>query len=925
MRKSIFLSLVLFLSTTILFSQKKVLDHTVYDSWKSLTNTNVDDKGNVITSLIAPQEGDTTLFIQRIDPKNSKLGSSKTFERVTSYRLSSDGRWTIALIKAPLAERRQARIDKKKKEDMPQDSLLIIDNLTFETYKIPGVKSYKTANEFNSHITYTVSSTNDSIKNSAKQKDVLILHNLLTQEEDSFRNSKEHIFNKYGNSFVVIIEPDSKDTTDYKRVVFKDLKLNNQINISNESLEYKSLAFNEEGTQLVYLASADTSKIVQKAYDIRYYTTGADSAIIIADSNAKGLPNNWLFNENASPSFSKDGARIMVGAAPPKQPKDTTIVDFEMAQLDIWHWQDPVIQPQQLKELKREESRTYQGLIYTNQNDEFIPLASENMPYVSVSNEGNGKYALIWSNLPYLLESQWDLSSKTDVMIVDLDNMDAMEVGKPLNGRPSFSPQGNYIYWWDDDARHWFTHDNRNGIVKNLTQDIEVNFWDERNDVPRTPGSYGIASWGENDEFILINDMFDIWKIYPSGVKKAENISLGKGRTDSITFRYVNLDTEKRFIEPQDELLLSAFNNISKEKGYYTLKQSGRNPLKERVMDKFNFTGLLKAKDSDLMLFQKSNFSTSPNLHVTSNLWKSSSKLTDINPQMSDYNWGTAELFSWTSFADVPLQGIIYKPEDFDPSKKYPVMIYFYEKHSDNLYSYMTPAPSRSTVNIPFFVSRGYVVFTPDIDYTVGQPGMDAYNSVVSGAEELIKFNWVDAENMAIQGQSWGGYQVAYLITKTNMFKAAGSGAPVSNMTSAYGGIRWGTGRSRQYQYEKTQSRLGSTLSDSLDLYIKNSPVFFVKDIETPLLIMHNDNDGAVPWYQGIEMYMSMRRLGKPVWMLQYNNEDHNLIHRRNSKDLAIRLQQFFDHYLKGEPAPVWMTSGVPATDKGITWGYDID
>ncbi len=340
-------------------------------------------------------------------------------------------------------------------------------------------------------------------------------------------------------------------------------------------------------------------------------------------------------------------------------------------------------------------------------------------------------------------------------------------------------------------------------------------------------------------------------------------------------------------------------------------------------MDKFNFTGLLKAKDSDLMLFQKSNFRTSPDLHVTSNLWKSSSKLTDINPQMIDYNWGSAELFSWTSFADVPLQGIIYKPEDFDPSKKYPVMIYFYEKHSDNLYSYMTPAPSRSIINIPFFVSRGYVVFSPDIDYTVGQPGMDAYNSVVSGAEELIKFDWVDSENMAIQGQSWGGYQVAYLVTKTNMFKAAGSGAPVSNMTSAYGGIRWATGRSRQYQYEKTQSRIGSTLSDSLDLYIKNSPVFFVKDIETPLLIMHNDNDGAVPWYQGIEMYMSMRRLGKPVWMLQYNKEEHNLIHRRNTKDLAIRLQQFFDHYLKGEPAPVWMTRGVPATDKGKTWGYD--
>ena len=925
MSKSLFLSFVIFLFSASLFSQKKVLDHTVYDNWKSLTYTNVSDNGEVVAALIAPQEGDTTLFIKKTEAKSSKPGNSVTYERITSYRLSTDGRWTVSLIKATLAERRQARIEKKNKEDMPQDSLLIIDNLTFESYKIPGVKSFKTANEFNSHITYTVSSPKDSVKNSTKQKDVLILRNLFTQEEDSFRNSKEHIFNKYGNSFVVIIEPDKKDTTDYKRVVFKDLELNNFITISSDPLEYKSLAFNEQGNKLAYLATADTSKIIQKAYDIRYYTAGADSAIIIADINTKGLPTNWLFNENASPSFSKDGTRILVGAAPPKVPKDTTIVDFEMAELDIWHWQDLIIQPQQLKELKSEENRTYLGLIYTDLKDEFIPLASENMPYASVSNEGNGQFALIWSNLPYLLESQWDLSSKTDVNILDLENNNLMEVGKPINGRPSFSPLGNYIYWWDDDVKHWLSHDNRSGVIKNITEDIEVNFWDEKNDVPRAPGSYGVASWGENDEFILINDMFDIWKIYPSGIKKSVNITLGKGRTDSLTFRYVNLDREKRYIESGDELLLSAFNNISKERGYYTLKQSGRNPLQERVMDKFDFTGLLKAKDSDLMLFQKSNFNTSPDLHITSNLWKSSSKLTDINPQMNNYNWGTAELFSWTSFANVPLEGIIYKPEDFDPSKKYPVMIYFYEKHSDNLYSYITPAPSRSTINIPFFVSRGYVVFTPDIDYTVGQPGKDAYNSIVAGAEELRKFDWVDAENMAIQGQSWGGYQVAYLVTKTKMFKAAGSGAPVSNMTSAYGGIRWGTGRSRQYQYEKTQSRIGSTLSDSLDLYIKNSPVFFVKDIETPLLIMHNDKDGAVPWYQGIEMYMSMRRLGKPVWMLQYNNEDHNLIHRRNTKDLAIRLQQFFDHYLKGEPAPVWMTRGVPATDKGKTWGYDID
>ena len=292
---------------------------------------------------------------------------------------------------------------------------------------------------------------------------------------------------------------------------------------------------------------------------------------------------------------------------------------------------------------------------------------------------------------------------------------------------------------------------------------------------------------------------------------------------------------------------------------------------------------------------------------------------------MREYNWGTAELMSWTTFDGKPTQGIVYKPEDFDPNKKYPVMIYFYEKHSDELYQYFPPAPSRSIINIPFYCSRGYIVFTPDIQYTTGHPGESAYNSIVSGAEELAKNTWVDKANMAIQGQSWGGYQTAYLITRTNMFKAAGAGAPVSNMFSAYGGIRWGSGMSRQFQYEQTQSRIGATMWEAPELYKENSPIFFADKVQTPLLIMHNDNDDAVPWYQGIEYFMALRRLGKPVWMLQYNNEAHNLKERKNSKDLSIRLQQFFDHYLKGDPMPVWMKTGVPATEKGRTYGFDLE
>jgi dipeptidyl aminopeptidase/acylaminoacyl peptidase len=266
-------------------------------------------------------------------------------------------------------------------------------------------------------------------------------------------------------------------------------------------------------------------------------------------------------------------------------------------------------------------------------------------------------------------------------------------------------------------------------------------------------------------------------------------------------------------------------------------------------------------------------------------------------------------------------EGLLFKPENFDPKKKYPVIFYFYERDADELFTYRSPAPSASTINIPWFVSNGYIVFDPDIHYKNGEPGQSAYNSVVSAARYLSKMPWVDSTKMAIQGQSWGGYQVAYLVTRTKMFAAAGSGAPVSNMTSAYGGIRWGSGVTRQFQYEKSQSRIGKNLWEGRELYIKNSPLFFTDKITTPLLIMHNDKDGAVPWWQSIEWFTALRRLGKTAWLLQYNDEDHNLVERRNRKDLSVRMGQFFDHYLKGSPMPVWMKEGVPATEKGIEWG----
>ncbi len=912
---------IILMSSSVLIAQKKVLDHSVYDGWKSLATMSISADGKIATSLICSQEGDTTLLIQ-----NTANNKSLKVDRIRRYQLTPDGRFTIGLLKAPFAERRQARIDKKKGDDIPKDSLAIINNRTFAIEKIANIKSFKTPQEIANHISYIIEFPKDTTKKSKiKQKDLLIIRNLETGKEDSIRNTGISLFNKYGNSFATTIVPDKKDSTDIKRVLFIDLTSGARKDISKDSIDYKSLSFDEAGSQLVYMATRDTSNIEQKSYDIRYFKIGADSAKIIANSGSKGVPTGWIFNDNSSPSFSKNGNRIIVGSAPRRAPKDTTIVDFEMARLDLWSWNDPTIQPQQLVELRSDLSRTYTGILSPGKPNEYKLLASEDKPFSTISELGDGKYALLSSNIPYLIESQWDISPKYDAWIINIETNDIVEIGKPLQGRPSLSACGNYTIWWNGEAKEWFVYNNSTGATRSLTKDINVNFWDEKNDIPSLPNSYGLAAWGQNDEFVLLYDAFDIWKIDPLGIKKPENITQGAGRNDSITFRYIKTDPEKRFIEPKDVLLLSAFDNVSKESGFYTLKQKGRKPLEKRVLDKYSFSTPIKAKDADVFLFQKSNFNTSPNLYFTNNYWKTETKYTNINPQMADYNWGNAEMFNWTSFDGVPLQGIVYKPENFDPAKKYPVMIYFYEKHSDNLYNYFPPAPSRSTINIPFFVSRGYIVFTPDIHYTIGNPGGDAYNSIVAGAEALAKNSWVDKDNMAIQGQSWGGYQVAYLVTKTDMFKAAGAGAPVANMTSAFGGIRWESGRSRQFQYEQTQSRIGSSMIDSLGLYIENSPVFFADKVNTPLLIMHNDNDGAVPWYQGIEYFMALRRLQKPVWMLQYNNEAHNLIQRRNAKDLSIRLQQFFDHYLKGEPAPTWMKNGLPAIEKGKSWGYEIE
>jgi dipeptidyl aminopeptidase/acylaminoacyl peptidase len=375
-------------------------------------------------------------------------------------------------------------------------------------------------------------------------------------------------------------------------------------------------------------------------------------------------------------------------------------------------------------------------------------------------------------------------------------------------------------------------------------------------------------------------------------------------------------------INPQEPVLVKIVEEISCKEGFASLMLNEPGKMTTLILSDHAYLRPIKAKNTQQFIWQRSSYKEYPDLWTSSSAFTASDRLSVTNPQQSQYLWGTVEHVSWTSFDGIQLRGLLYKPENFDPAKKYPMIVYFYEKYSKDLHTHYVPAPSRSTVNFTFYNSNGYIVFVPDIDYRTGEPGHSAYDDIISGTMAMTQHPYVDASHMGIQGQSWGGYQVSYLVTQTGLFKAAMAGAPVSNMTSAYGGIRWESGIVRQSQYEHGQSRLGANLWENRDLYIENSPIFFADHITTPLLIMSNDNDGAVPYYQGIELITAMRRLGKPAWLLSYNGDEHNLTKLPNRQDLSIRMNEFFDYYLKGAPKPLWMVKGLPAVVKGKELRY---
>lgn len=951
-------------------AQKKPLDHTVYDNWQSIADRTISNDGKYVAYAINPQEGDGVLVLQSLQG-DYKL----VIPRGAGVVLSEDSKYAIFRIKPTFAQTRDAKIKKKRPDEMPKDSLGVVKLGDKSVNKIARLKSFKLPDDAGGWMAYLLDKelpeapkTKAALDSTAKIKSLfamadslvraadsirlkatnaaqkgmsvlqtpatpakaaeenveegttLVLMNLNSGAETKYQLVSDFYFNKKGTTLVLKKTKKNGVAGSAATIVKVDLSSMKASTILTKFNDAKLFRLDEAGKQLAFVVERDSAaKAARKFYQLYYYVDGKDSAVVIASQNSKGVPTNHIISENQAVSFSKSGAQLFFGTAPLWPLKDTSLPEFDRVSVDVWHYNDDQIMPMQLRSLETELRRAYTAR-YDFASNTVVPLGSSKFRNVVQTNDGDGAVFYAATDEGKRIASQWQGYTINDVYTINpLDGSSKLIKANLKSGNVQPSVSGSLLLYYDEPAKKYFVYNHTTGVTNQIAKDITTALYDEENDVPDDPNAYGLMRWTENDKYVLLYDKYDIWQVDPLGIQKS--ICLTAGRSNKISYRFIATDPDQKFIKTGDQLLLRVFDEKDKSAGLATMLY-GTNSINVLFKEKVALSPLVqKAKDADALLYTKETYVQSPALYSSSVNGGTANQLAATNAQQNEYNWGTAELFTWKAYTGKLTEGILYKPENFDATKKYPMIVYFYERNNQTLYNYVPPTPTASRLNISFFVSRGYVVLVPDIWYKKGYPGQGAYDYILSGTRAVVKQGYIDSTKIGLQGQSWGGYQIAHLITRTNLYAAAWAGAPVVNMTSAYGGIRWGPGMNRQFQYEKTQSRIGATLWEKPNLYIENSPLFHLPKVTTPLVIMANDADDAVPWYQGIEFYTALRRLGKKVWMLNYNNEAHNLVERKNRKDIQIREQQFFDYLLKGEKPAPWIANGVPATMKGRDWG----
>ncbi len=924
------LSALIFIN--LLFSglaqEKKIIDHTVYNDWKSLKSAQISNDGKYISYQIDPHQGDGVLCIY-----NTETGITDTIHRAERASFSGGSSYIAFRITPGYDTLRTCELEKMKKTKWPKDSLgiYLFDQDTLMKY--PEVESFSVNSENDwMAVSFKYNELTEDASGGKKKKrwkckkdktpeyesdgNLLWLYHP-TKPGKEFKNVTDFTMAEKGTQVAYTIHRKIEATDSVHMTIFHTENQTQWVD-QNRYTSIQKMQFDHGENQLAFLTSSDTSKV--KQFELRLLRVdGTEIALI--DSAAVGVDSLHAVSRNYYPRFTLNDDLLYfgVGMREFETPKDT-LLESEKVKLDLWHHGEARLQPQQLLELKRDETDAYLH-VYHIAVGKIVPLENDSLTVYPVTNL-KGTKIIASNDEPYEFTYNWASPRQEDFYTVDIETGEVKPLLINALFNPSLSPSGAYYAFFKDGNYHFGNVDS--GETTCITCDTTGITWtSDMNGMPMEAYPNGRIQWNREETTVYLQSEFDLWQYnHQDGSFKSFTHELGK--LNNVELQMVEWERDSVYFE-HENVYFRGFDRTTKGTHFYNLRaHDDHHDLVETAYFDASVYPLERSKNKQRSFMRKMTFESYPEIYTYTDDLQNAKRISITNPQQEEYNWGTVELTKWTSYDGIELEGLLYKPENFDSTKSYPLMVYFYELYSDRLHQHYIPKPTASIIYATEYASAGYVVFMPDIRYKPGHPAASAYDCIMSGTDHVLDLlPNVDSTRMALQGQSWGGYQTAQLVTMTTRYRAAMAGAPVANMFSAYGGIRWGSGLNRQFQYERTQSRIGYTIWERPDLYIENSPLFHLPNVTTPLMIMHNDGDGAVPWYQGIELFTGLKRLGKEAWLLNYNDDDHNLMRNANRVDLSIRMRQFFDHYLMDAPAPQWLTEGIPATMKGKELRYE--
>ena len=900
MRYALLLS-ILVAYTGLLSAQKPPIDSSVYGKWPSVGSGAISNDGKFAMYVISNQPVGSQTFVLHATGTDWKL-EIPGGAAVSLYRFTQDSR--VAFF------------------TRPKDSLGIVHLGTPTVEYIPHVRSFKLPKKGTGE--WLAYLTNEPAKE-------LVVRDLITGKQQSFADVTDYTFSNDG-AILLLVTGSMKDSVRLQTLNWVSLP-EGRLTTIWQGTRAANIVFDDAGTQLAFLTQDKINN--RGGNSLWYYKGGTEKAIQLAGDHSPGIDNGLYLN--GIDAFTRDGGRLFLDLKEREYPR----AKAGAVQVDVWNYRDTKLQSQQLAELNLRaitsegHPRSFKAVININDH-QVIRLEKEDeliFPFRAFDERAND-IVLVKGVKGDESEDNWNANALPYFYLVSTRDGMRKQVN---NGNRTvrnyyLSAGGKYLVYYDAIKKDYFSYEVASGITRDITKGLPIN-WTIDDDRPEsTYENIRVGGWMKNDEAVLLYDRYDIWKVNLRRKGASLCITNGYGRKHHIVFRLGMKDYEDEVISGDQRLILLTLNKNTKDNGFYSKVIGEKGDPQPLTMGPYVYytsmaSGTVagyspqKAKDEEVYLVKRESVGESPNYFATKDL-KTLIPLSDIHPE-KEYNWLTSELYTWKTEEGESLQGVLYKPENFDPKRKYPIIFVYYERLSDEKNVYRAPEATTGRLQIPWFVSNGYLVFTPDIHHKTGRPGESALHSVVSAARYLSTMPWVDAHKMGITSHSLGGFETDYLVTHTHLFAAAISGAGISDCISGFG-YYWEFGPSMNGLFERGQMRIGASLWQRPDLYIANSAIFSADKVTTPLLLMNNKNDGAVPFAQGVEFFTALRRLGKKVWMLQYDAGNH-VVFGKAADDYSIRTAQFFDHYLKGAPAPKWMVEGVPARMKGIDTGLELD